>query len=282
MTTVADYVFAGAERLRSGAHPGRALQDAERLLMHVLGKDRAWMLACWRDEIDTARSIPYHAAIERRRIGEPIQYIVGDAEFYGLPFRVTGDVLIPRPETEHAVEKVLELAAGFAAPRIVDVGAGSGAIAVAVAHKLPHAAVTAIDLSPAALALARENAQRNGIERIRFLEGDLLAPTAGEPFDIVVSNPPYVAQDDRASLAVEVRDYEPAMALFAGEEGLTIYRRLIPQAFAVLAPGGWLVLEIGCGQQASVAALLEEAGFREIAFTADLQGIPRVGAARRP
>lgn len=281
MPTVADYVFAGAERLARGPHPGRALQDAERLLMHVLGRDRAWMLAYWRDEIDTACSIPYHTAIERRRIGEPIQYIVGEAEFYGLPFRVTRDVLIPRPETEHAVEKVLELAAALAAPRIVDVGTGSGAIAVAVAHRLPHAAVTAIDLSPAALALAHENAQRNGVGRIRFLEGDLLAPAAGEPFDIVVSNPPYVAESDRASLAVEVRDHEPAVALFAGVEGLTIYRRLIPQAFAALAPGGWLVLEIGCGQQAAVGGLLEEAGFRQIGFTADLQGIPRVAAARR-
>ncbi|MFP5248286.1 MAG: peptide chain release factor N(5)-glutamine methyltransferase [Acidobacteriota bacterium] len=283
MPTVEEYVYAGAERLRCGPHPERALQDAERLLMHVLGKDRAWMLAYWRDEIDTACSIPYHGAIERRRMGEPIQYIVGETEFYGLPFRVTRDVLIPRPETEHAVEKVLELAASLAAPRIVDVGTGSGAIAVAVAHQLPHAAITAIDLSPAALAIACQNAAQNGVaDSIRFCQGDLLAPVAGEPFDIVVSNPPYVAESDRCALAVEVRDHEPEMALFAGEQGLTIYRRLIPQAFSALAAGGWLVLEIGCGQQSAVAALLEQAGFVEIGFTADLQGIMRVAAAQRP
>lgn len=283
MPTVADYVFAGAERLARGPHPERALQDAERLLMHVLGKERAWMLAYWRDEIDTGCSIPYHAAIERRRIGEPIQYIVGEAEFYGLPFRVTRDVLIPRPETEHAVEKVLELAAPLAAPRIVDVGTGSGAIAVALAHKLPLAAVTAIDLSAAALAVAGENAEHNGVSnQVRFVEGDLLAPVDGACFDIVVSNPPYVAESERSALAVEVREHEPAMALFAGGEGLTMYRRLIPQAHAAVVPGGWLVLEIGCGQDAAVAALLREAGFAAIAFTPDLQGIPRVAAARRP
>jgi release factor glutamine methyltransferase len=283
MPTVAEYVFAGAERLRRGPHAERALADAERLLMHVLGKDRAWMLAYWRDEIDTACSIPYHAAIERRRRGEPIQYIVGETEFYGLPFRVTRDVLIPRPETEHAVEKVLELAGALAAPRIVDVGTGSGAIAVAVAHELPRAAVTAIDLSAAALDVARRNAAHNCVEsRIRFCAGDLLTLVAGERFDLVVSNPPYVAENDRDSLAVEVRDHEPEMALFAGAEGMAVYRRLIPQAFAALAPGGWLVLEIGCGQEAAVRGLLHEAGFVAIGFTADLQGIPRVAAAQRP
>lgn len=283
MPTVSEYVYAGAERLRRGAHPERALQDAELLLMQVLGKDRAWMLAYWRDEAGTECSIPYHTAIERRRIGEPIQYITGKAEFYGLPFRLTRDVLIPRLETEHAVEKVLELAGGFAAPRIVDVGTGSGAIAVAVASKLPAAAMTAVDLSPAALAIARQNAACNGVaERIRFLEGDLLEPVAGEQFEIVVSNPPYVAEDDRATLAVEVREHEPALALFAGNDGLGIYRRLIPQAFAALVPGGFIVLEIGCGQDAAVRALLAEAGFGAIGFTADLQGIPRVASAHRP
>jgi release factor glutamine methyltransferase len=282
MPTVADYVFAGAERLRCGPHAERALADAELLLMHVLGKDRAWMLAYWRDEAGVECSIPYHSAIERRRIGEPIQYITGEAEFYGLPFRVTRDVLIPRPETEHSVEKVLELATGLAAPRIVDVGTGSGAIAVAVAGKLPGAAMTAIDLSSAALAVARENAARNGVaDRIRFLQGDLLAPVAGQQFEIVVSNPPYVAESDRVSLAVEVRDHEPELALFAGAEGLAIYRRLIPQAFRALVPGGCLVLEIGYRQEAEIHALLTDAGFAGIGFAADLRGIARVACARR-
>jgi release factor glutamine methyltransferase len=282
MPTVAEYVYAGAERLRSGPHAERALADAELLLMHVLGKDRAWMLAYWRDEAGTECSIPYHSAIERRRIGEPIQYITGEAEFYGLPFRVTRDVLIPRPETEHSVEKVLELAAALAAPRIVDVGTGSGAIAVAVASKLPSAAITAIDLSSAALAVGRENAARNGVaDRVCFLEGDLLEPVGGKEFEIVVSNPPYVAENERASLAVEVRDHEPGLALFAGTEGLAIYRRLIPQAFRALVAGGYVVLEIGYGQEAEIRALLTDAGFVGIGFTADLRGIARVACAQR-
>jgi release factor glutamine methyltransferase len=283
MPSVADFVFAGAERLGRGPHPDRALQDAEYLMMHVLGRDSAWMLAYWRDEIETDCSIPYHSAIERRRVGEPIQYITGEAEFYGLPFHVNRDVLIPRPETEHAVEKALEVASRFARPRIVDVGTGSGAIAVALAHKLPQAAVTAIDLSAAALELARGNAARNGVaDRIRFLEGDLLVPVTDEAFEIIVSNPPYVAEADRASLAVEVREFEPAQALFAGQDGLAIYRRLIPQAYGALVCGGFLVLEIGFGQEPCVRGMLGDAGFKEIAFTADLQGIPRVTSAMRP
>jgi release factor glutamine methyltransferase len=191
--------------------------------------------------------------------------------------------LIPRPETEHLVEKALELASQFgASPRIADIGAGSGAIAVTLAHELPLAKLTAIDLSPAALDVVRMNARRNGVfERIRFLEGDLLAPVAEEKFEIIASNPPYVPSVDRPSLAVEVREFEPALALFAGEDGLDLYRRLIPAAFAALTPGGSLLLEIGFGQKEKIAALLSEAGFDKIEFLADLQQIPRVAVARR-
>ena len=221
--------------------------------------------------------------VERRRAGEPIQYITGETEVYGLPFRVTPNVLIPRPETEHLVEKVIELAAAFSQLRIVDVGCGSGAIAIALAHHLPHAAITAIDLSAPALAVARKNAELNGLtSRISFLQGDLLAPVRDEAFDIVVSNPPYVPNADRASLAVEVREYEPALALFTEGDGRNIYRRLIPAAFAVLVPGGCLALEFGFGQSSAVAELLTGAGFDEIDFVPDLQSIPRVAIARRP
>jgi release factor glutamine methyltransferase len=282
MPTVSDYVFAGAKRLTYGPHPDRALRDAEFLMMHVLSKDRAWILAYWHDEIETDCSIPYHSAIERRRNGEPIQYITGETEFYGLPFHVNRDVLIPRPETEHLVEKVIELSAAFAKPHIVDIGTGSGAIAVSLAHKLQAPAITAIDLSSTALAVAKKNATRNEVaNRVRFLEGDLLEPVTGEQFEIVVSNPPYVPETDRSSLSVEVREHEPAQALFAGSDGLAVYRRLIPDAFSALFPGGYIVIEIGYGQQASVQALLEDAGFTEIAFSSDLQGIPRVASARR-
>ncbi len=282
MPTFSSYVAGGAVRLQLGPHSDSARRDAETLLMHLLGKDRAWMLAHADDELGYECAEQYIALLERRFAGEPMQYIFGEAEFYRLPFRVTRDVLIPRPETEHVVEKVLELAAKFSNPRIVDVGTGSGAIAVALAHELPDAMVTATELSAAALNVARENAQRNGVaERVRFLEGDLLEPVASEQFDIVVSNPPYVSMGDRGSLAVEVRDYEPEQALFAGADGLDMYERLIPWAYNLLAPGGTLVLEIGHGQEPPVGALLGEAGFDNIEFSPDLQGIPRVACARR-
>jgi release factor glutamine methyltransferase len=245
--------------------------------------ERAALLVRWKEVLDAEEAASYVALVERRMAGEPIQYIIGETEFYGLPFRVTRDVLIPRPETEHLVEKALELAVGFQALRIVDVGAGSGAIAISLACKLPQAAVTATDLSSPALAIARQNAERNGVSsRIRFLRGDLLAPVKEEQFEIVVSNPPYVPAGDRASLAVEVREYEPALALFAGGDGLDVFRRLIPAAFATLTPGGFVALEIGFGEAQAIAGLLMDAGFESIEFVPDLQNIPRVACARRP
>ncbi len=273
----------GEARLRSGPHPGRARRDAETLLLDVLRMERAALLVRWKEVLDEAESERYLELIARRQAGEPIQYIRGETEFYGLPFYVTRDCLIPRPETEHLAEKAIELAGRFPAPRIADVGTGSGCIAVALAAHLPRAWVAATDLSASALALARRNAGRHAVAgRIRFLKGNLLAPAAGEPFDLVVSNPPYVPTADRASLAVEVRDFEPPLALFAGPDGLEVYRALIPQAFAALIPGGFVVLEIGCGQADAVGGLLTAAGFMGIEFTPDLQGIPRVAAARRP
>jgi release factor glutamine methyltransferase len=273
----------GAASLRAGPHPEKARRDAELLLLYAAGLSRSAFLARPNDELELAATTHYEVLLERRLEGEPIQYITGACDFYGLPFHVTSDVLIPRPETEHLVECVLELAALFAEPRIIDVGTGSGAIAVALAHKLPNAHIAATDVSEAALDLARENAVRNGVGvRIRFLRGDLLTPVAADQFDIVVSNPPYVPTADRDSLAVEVRDFEPGLALFAGEDGLDIYRRLIPAAFAVLISGGLVALEIGCGQSDAVGSLLSGVGFGEVEFRPDLQGIPRVALARRP
>jgi len=233
-----------------------------------------------------------------------------------MPFRVTPDVLIPRPETELPVERVSHLIplfhpkpeqffsfrivpTGSAAkkrregfghlevagwpPRVLDVGTGSGAIAISIAHDWPEAEITAIDLSNAALEVARGNAERLGFaDCIRFLHGDLLAPVNGERFEIIVSNPPYISTADRAALSVEVREYEPALALFAGDDGLEVFRRLIPAAFAVLVPGGYLILEIGFGQSPAIAELLARSGFAQIEFVPDLQGIPRVACALRP
>jgi len=273
--------------LAEGAHPERARRDTETLLLHALktnvpDANLAWLIAHEDEPLAADAAGPFCDLIERRLAGEPIQYITGEAEFYGLPFHVNRDVLIPRPETEHLVEKVMALAAEFVRPKIVDVGTGSGAIAVALAHALPFAEITATDISADALAVAKANAARNGVaDRVRFFKGDLLEAVAGEHFDIVISNPPYVPEIDHATLDVEVRDYEPAQALFAGEDGLQIYRRLIPAAFDALVPGGYLALEIGYGQRAGIEALLVREGFAGIKFIPDLQGIARVAVARR-
>jgi release factor glutamine methyltransferase len=281
MLSLRHHLDLGESALKDGPHPERARRDAELLLMHLLKRSRAWLIAHNDELLADELSVSYTELLERRRKGEPIQYVTGETEFYGLQFLVTSDVLIPRPETEHLAEKVIELASDFDAPRIVDVGTGSGAIAVALAHKLPQASITATDISSRALALAEENAKRNGVA-VRFLAGDLLEPVEGERFEIIVSNPPYVAMADRDSLDVEVREYEPALALFAGEDGLEIYHRLIPAAFDALTPGGFVVLEIGYGQSTAIADLLTSAGFECVEFVPDLQGISRVACARRP
>ena len=272
-------------QLADGPHPERARQDAETLLLGVLVKNRAWLLAHMDDELEHRVVIHFMLQIALRLEGTPIQYLSpnGQTEFYGLPICVSPGVLIPRPETEHLVDQTILLAMKLQAPRIVDVGTGSGCIAIALAHHLPDAEITAIDLSPTALIRASESAALNQLSPcIRFLEGDLLAPVAGEQFEIIVSNPPYVPTTDRDSLSVEVREYEPALALFAGEDGLEVYRRLIPAAFDALIPGGYLLLEIGFGQSPAIIDLLARSGFAQIEFVPDLQGIPRVASAQRP
>jgi release factor glutamine methyltransferase len=297
--TLRDFLQYGESQLSAGPHPDRAKRDAEALLLHLVGKNKAWLMAHANDDFAGCSAIRYASLLERRLKGDPIQYITGETEFYGLPFRVTPNVLIPRPETEHLVERCLALATHPGAPsfrppspaewestnptppiRVLDIGTGSGAIAIALGHNLSSADITATDVSPHALSLAEENAKRNGVA-IRFLQGDLLAPVAGETFDLIVSNPPYVPATDRDSLSVEVRDHEPSLALFAGNDGLEIYRRLIPQAFAALTRCGFVALEIGYGQQPALQSLLADTGFTNIEFTSDLQGIPRVAVAQR-
>jgi len=255
-----------------------ARRDAELLLMGVLRSDRTFLLTHPEAPLTPEQIAVYECWLARRARHEPVQYIVGEQEFFGLKFRVTPDVLIPRPETEHLVEAALARADRDASFRIADIGTGSGAIAVSLAYAVPKAQITALDISPVALAVARSNAQMNGMsDRVRFAESDLLAAVVGEQFDVIVSNPPYVA--DTEELEAQVREYEPASALYAGPDGLDIYRRLIPQAHAVLKPGGWLLLEIGHGQRDALAELL--AGWTDVSFVADLQGIPRVACARK-
>jgi release factor glutamine methyltransferase len=273
--TLAAALAHGAERLQ---HLPTGRRDAELLLRHVTGHDRAFLLTSPDAELTPEQWILYEQWLKRRARHEPIQYILGEQEFYGLAFRVTPDVLIPRPETEHLVEAALHRLAHDAPIRIADVGTGSGAIAIALAHELPHAAITALDSSRPALEIARQNAKRHRLaDRIRFLESDLLAAVDGEKFDAIVSNPPYIAESE--TLEEQVRDYEPKNALYAGPSGLEVYRRLIPQAWGASKPGGWLLLEIGHGQRDALAVLLAQ--WSEVEFVNDLQGIPRVACARR-
>jgi release factor glutamine methyltransferase len=271
------------QQVLTSPHPDRARKDAESLASFILKQNRAWLLASLDEEAPASLEPDFSEFVARRKTGEPLQYITGQSEFFGLPFSVGPGVLIPRPETEHLVEEVLRLAKDLPSPRIADIGTGSGIIAVALANALPNAQITAIDLSPQALTIARENAALNHVaERITFLEGDLLAPLTGQLFDILASNPPYIPTADHDSLSTEVREHEPHSALFAGEDGLDLYRRLIPDALPLLTPGGWLALEIGFGQQEPVEGLLQASGFENIRFIPDYQQIPRVALGRRP
>jgi len=260
-----------------------AARDAALLLRHVLGISHAAQLAEPERELTPAQQAAFDAMVLRRLANEPIQYITGEQEFYGLALGVTPAVLIPRPETEQLVEAVLAELDSTQPLRILDVGTGSGAIAIALAHHLPRAHVTAVDLSSAALEVAASNAARHGLaDRIRFVASDLLDALLPDElrFDVIASNPPYVPAADRASLHPQVRDYEPAAALFAGPDGLDIYRRLIPQARAALRPNGLLALEIGQGQREAIASLLSD--WNELRFLDDLQQIPRIALARKP
>jgi release factor glutamine methyltransferase len=257
----------------------RASRDAELLLLHTLKITRAQLLANPDRGLGEEDGVFYWENISRRAANEPIQYITGQQEFYGLNFHVGPAVLIPRPETEHLVEAVLNLLPPNEPLKIADVGTGSGILAVTLALHVPNAQITAFDISTDALAVARRNAEaHHAADRIQFLHSDLLAAVRG-PFDAIVSNPPYVSEADREALHPEVRDYEPATALFAGETGLDVYRRLIPQAYDALKPGGLLALEIGQGQRQALTALL--AGWNNVSFINDLQQIARVALAQK-
>ena len=274
--TLATQQLATSEHLHTNAH-----RDAELLLLHTLQIPRTTLLAHPNRELSPADEALYESHIARRLKNEPIQYITGQQEFYGLPFKVTPAVLIPRPETEHLVEAVLAHLPHNQPLRIADIGTGSGAIAIALAVHLPQAQITALDLSPDALKIASINAETNAVaNRITFLQSDLLAAVANEtPFDAIVSNPPYVPETDSPTLHPEVRDHEPHTALFSGSEGLDIYRRLIPQSHILLKPNGLIALEIGHGQREALANLLS--GWHQLHFIDDLQQIPRVALATR-
>ncbi len=247
--------------------------NAEVLLAHATQHDRVWLFAHAGDELIELWWIHYGRYLHQRLQGKPTQHITGRQEFYGREFRVTPDVLIPRPETEHLIEAALAVGAG----RILDIGTGSGCIATTLALET-KARVTATDLSPAALRIAQDNARRLDAP-VEFVECDLAASLPGQTFDLVVSNPPYIATTDKPTLQREVRDHEPELALYGGEDGLEIYRRLIPEASRVLKSGGWLMLEIGATQADALSAMLDS--WTEVRIQKDLAGLPRVVIARK-
>jgi release factor glutamine methyltransferase len=294
-----DSLSAAIARLTANHVPSPRM-NAELLLMFTLGCDRAYLFAHPERELAAEEESRYKTALDERSNGVPAQYITGHQEFWGMDLIVNPAVLIPRPETEHVIETVLELqAAGVGLQvsgkaqtsalevrglrpevRIIDVGTGSGCIALALAKELPNAEIHAADISPEALEVARANAARHQLERrIRFHQTDLLQGLPGE-FDFVVSNPPYVGESEEDTVQLEVRKFEPRNAVFAGKTGTEVIGRLIPQADAVLRPGGWLVMEISGTIAEEVRRLLT--GWQNVQIKLDLQSIPRVAAAQKP
>lgn len=280
--------------------------NAELLLMFILRRDRAYLYGHPEHELSGDDAKRYDEALAQRERGIPAQYITGHQEFWGMDLIVSPTVLIPRPETEHVIERVLELtgegrslAAGDArhpkspfadgaaglvnreSLKIVDVGTGSGCIALALAKELPQAEIHATDISAAALEIARANAARHRLEtHIQFHEADLLAGIEKNTFDFVISNPPYVGESEEDTVQLDVRKFEPRTAVFAGSTGTEVIERLIPQARDVLRPGGWLVMEISGTIAGRVGGLLGD--WKDVRITNDLQGIPRVAVARKP
>lgn len=265
--------------------------NAETLMMFTLNCDRAYLYAHPERELTREEQSRYDETLAQRSKGVPAQYITGHQEFWGLDLIVSPAVLIPRPETEHLIETVLPLAKPMKAPRIADVGTGSGAIALALAKELPHAEIHATDISPAALEIAEANAARLQLEfrssnqhpperRLFFHDTDLLRGLDAGAFDFIISNPPYVGLAEEDEVQLEVRKFEPRSAVFAGPTGLETIAQLIPAAHAVLKPRGYLIMEISGTIAEGVRALL--AGWEDITISNDLQGIPRVASARKP
>jgi len=285
MTTVRDLLAEARNRLAAaGLDAHDAAVDADVLVREAFGWDRARLLAHTGDDATAGVTARVEALVRRRAAREPVSQILGRREFWGIDVEVTPDVLTPRPETEGIVEEALaRLTERDRAWRIADVGTGSGCLAVVLARERTRASVAASDLSEEALGVARRNAARHGVAaRVRFVRGSLLDAFTG-PFDLVVSNPPYITTGDMIRLPPEVRDHEPRLALDGGADGLDVVRALIRSAASRMAPGAWLVFEIGAGQDVAVSRLLRDSSALElVTVRADLAGIPRTVVARRP
>lgn len=288
----------GIARLRDADVPSFTLA-AELLLLHVAGRDRTWLYAHPEDEISAEQEDLFFSLVARRAGGEPTQYLTGKQEFWGLEFEVTPGVLIPRPETEHVIEVALDRLALRAIRarrkqtlsgeglRIADIGTGSGCIAVSLAKDLPGARIVATDISPGALKVAQRNAARHHFaDQIEFIHANLLEgvsspAAASRRFDLIVSNPPYIGRREGPTLQREVRDHEPELALYGGEEGYELYADLITQSTAHLVPGGIAVFELGHNSLLAVQPLFETPEWTRVGVTNDLAGIPRVIAAEK-
>jgi release factor glutamine methyltransferase len=286
--TIAEALKEAGERLRAGSVPNDLL-DAQTLLAEAGGFDRTYLIINFNQQAPEDLLSKFRAMVNRRAAGEPLQYITGHQEFFGLDFEVTPDVLIPRPETELIVEETIRIVQqewrrdGVARPVIVDVGAGSGAIAVALARELGDARLIASDISEAALRVARRNAARHGLgARIGFVVSDLLDAFAVEDFaDFILSNPPYVSEEEMPSLQREVRDWEPRLALTDSKDGLSFYHRLLEDAPSRLKPGGHLICEMGYMQSERISAMVNRQVWEEGRLLDDLQGIPRTIVLRK-
>jgi release factor glutamine methyltransferase len=251
--------------------------DAEVLLAHLLGIDRMGLYLNYDTPLKEGERALYREMIQRRTAGEPVAYIVGHREFWSMKFAVSPESLIPRPETEHLVEEAVRIGKELCPPqRVLEIGHGCGAVAIALATELTEAHIVATDISPGTRSLARDNAEAHGVgERVRFVMGDLYPPE-DEPFDLICSNPPYIPTGEILHLAPEVRDYEPLTALDGGEDGLLFFREIAQGAADFLTEGGWLLLEMGKGQDPQVARILQEQGFSHIDLVPDYAGVKRV------
>lgn len=280
--TIAEAINRAAQKL-SGCGITNARLDAEVLLSHILERDRAWLITHNNDGLDNERYKLFEDAIDRRSRREPLQYIIGRQEFWGLEFTVTHNVLIPRPETELLIETAINiLRDANKQAMIVDLCTGSGCVAVSLAKELANARIFAVDKSSQALAVARENAQRHGVsDRIRFLEGDLYAPLEELDIrglvDVITANPPYIRSGDLPMLQPEVRDYEPELALIAGTEGTEVQQKIIESATDLLEKHGTLIMEMGMGQAEILKRMIDEVGtYDKPEILKDLAGIDRV------
>ena len=279
--SIAEAILQGANKLRKAGVP-EARREAGSLLAFLLDKDRTFILSHADDPISGEQEMLFHEFLDARAQGEPAQYITGRQDFFGLEFEVTPDVLIPRPETELLVEAAIKIVRSEEKVSFCDVGTGSGCIAITLLTRLPLAFAIAVDVSTAALDIAKRNAARHRVtDRVEFLLSDCFDSIPQQSFDLIVSNPPYVAEDAVATLQREVRDFEPRIALTAGGDGLDVIRRLVRDARDYLKPGGHLLFEIGFDQHEAVGGLIDAQVWEMLDIHQDLQGIPRTVALRK-